>query len=231
LEVTTPAYSDATTLLKFRRLLETHHLCKALCTAINADLAARGLLLREGTLVDTTLIATPTSTKYEKRIRDPLKLQTKTGTQGYSGLKAQLSTDRDSKRVPTVVVTAANVADLSVTAELTHGAEKQLHGDAGYTGVKKRPQIVALVRPIDWQTACKRARIKALAEGAQKAAIKAVGHAKTAVRAFVELPFHLGKNLFRHRKTRCRGLAKNAHQLYALFGLTNVAITTRRSAA
>ena len=33
---------DATGLPKFRRLLETHHLCRELFTAINADLAARG---------------------------------------------------------------------------------------------------------------------------------------------------------------------------------------------
>lgn len=54
---------DATTLLKFQRLLETHDLCRGLFTAINTDLAARGLLLREGTLVDATLIAAPSSTK------------------------------------------------------------------------------------------------------------------------------------------------------------------------
>ena len=54
---------DATTLLNFRRLLETHDLCKGLFTAINADLAARGLLLRAGTLVDATLLAALPSTK------------------------------------------------------------------------------------------------------------------------------------------------------------------------
>ena len=62
---------DATTLLNFRHLLETHGLCKGLFTAINADLAARGLLLCEGTLVDATLIAAPSSTKNARRERDP----------------------------------------------------------------------------------------------------------------------------------------------------------------
>src|ERR1039457_6733851 len=62
---------DATTLLKFRRLLETHDLCKGLLTAINADLTARGLLLREGTLVDATLIAAPPSTKNREKKRAP----------------------------------------------------------------------------------------------------------------------------------------------------------------
>jgi IS5 family transposase len=231
IELDAEGVPDATTLLKFRRLLETHDLCQALFTAINADLAARGLLLREGTLVDATLIAAPSSTKNEKRARDPAMHQTKKGNQWYFGLKAHIGADRDSKLVHTVVVTAANVADIAKTAALLHGEEKQVHGDAGYTGVEKRPEIVALARPIDWQIACKRGVIKALAEGAQKEARKAVEHAKAAVRAFVEHPFHIVKNLFGYRKTRYRGLPKNQHQLHTLFGLANVVIAARRTAA
>ena len=83
IELDAEGVPDATTLLKFRRLLETHDLCKALFAAINADLAARGLLLREGTLVDATLIAAPSSTKNEKRARDPEMHQTKKGNQWY----------------------------------------------------------------------------------------------------------------------------------------------------
>ena len=218
---------DATTLLNFRRLLETHDLCKGLFTAINADLTARGLLLREGTLVDATLIAAPPSTKNKEKKRDPEMHQTKKGNQWYFGMKAHIGADRDSKLVHTVVVTAANVADITKTADLLHGAEKQVHADAGYTGVEKRAEIVALERKIDWQIAGKRGTIKAMAEGAEKEAIKAVEKAKASVRAFVEHPFHIVKNLFRHRKVRYRGLAKNGHQLYTLFGLANVVIGGR----
>jgi IS5 family transposase len=221
---------DATTLLKFRRLLETHDLCKGLFTAINADLRARGLLLREGTLVDATLIAAPPSTKNLKRERDPEMHQTKKGNQWYFGMKAHIGADRDSKLVHTVVVTAANVADITKTAELLHGQEKQVHADAGYTGVEKRPEIVALERKIDWQIGGKRGVIKAMVEGAEKEAIKAVEKAKASVRAFVEHPFHIVKNLFRHRKVRYKGLAKNGHQLYTLFGLANVVIGSRTAA-
>lgn len=231
IELDAEGVPDATTLLKFRRLLETHDLCKAIFAAINTDLAARGLLLREGTLVDATLIAAPSSTKNAKRERDPAMHQTKKGNQWYFGMKAHIGTDRDSKLVHTLVVTAANVADVTQTAALLHGAETQVHADAGYTGVEKRPEIVALKRPIDWQIAAKRSLIKALAEGAAKEAIKAAEKAKAAVRAFVEHPFHIVKNLFRHRKTRYRGLEKNGHQLHTLFALANVAIGARRHAA
>ena len=221
---------DATTLLKFRRLLETHDLCKGLFTAINADLTARGLLLREGTLVDATLIAAPSSTKNQAKQRDPEMHQTKKGNQWYFGMKAHIGVDRDSKLVHTVVVTAANVADVTRTSELLHGQEVQVHADAGYTGVEKRAEIVALARKIDWQIAGKRGRIKALAEGAEKMAVKAVEKAKASVRAFVEHPFHIVKNLFRHRKVRYRGLVKNGHQLYTLFGLANVLLGGRTGA-
>jgi transposase, IS5 family len=221
---------DATTLLNFRHLLATHDLCKGLFSAINADLAARGLLLREGTLVDATLIAAPPSTKNAKRARDPEMHQTKKGNPWYFGRKAHIGADRDSQLVHTVVVTAANVADVTKTAELLHGEETQVHADAGYTGVEKRPEIVALQRKMDWQIAGKRSVIQALAEGAEKEALKAVEKTKAAVRAFVEHPFHIVKNLFRHRKVRYRGLAKNGHQLYTLFALANVVIGARARA-
>jgi IS5 family transposase len=218
---------DATTLLNFRHLLETHDLCKGLFSAINADLTARGLLLREGTLVDATLIAAPPSTKNKEKQRDPEMHQTKKGNQWYFGMKAHIGADRDSKLVHTVVVPAANVADITKTAELLHGAEQQVHADAGYTGVEKRAEIVAMERKIDWQIAGKRGTIKAMAEGAEKEALKAVEKAKASVRAFVEHPFHIVKNIFRHRKVRYRGLAKNGQQLYTLFGLANVVIGSR----
>ena len=227
IELADQGVPDATTLLNFRRLLETHNLCKGLFTAINADLTARGLLLREGTLVDATLIAAPCSTKNQEKKRDPEMHQTKKGKQWYFGMKAHIGADRDSKLVHTVIVTAANVADVTKTSELLHGQEKQVHADAGYTGVEKRAEIVALERKIDWQIACKRGQIKAMVEGAEKETLKAVEKAKASMRAFVEHPFHILKNLFRHRKVRYQGLARNGHQLYTLFGLANVMIGGR----
>jgi len=187
--------------------------------------------LRAGTLVDATLIAAPSSTKNQQKQRDPEMHQTKKGNQWYFGMKAHIGADRDRKLVPTVVVTAANVADITQTSELLHGEEQQVHAAAGYTGVEKRAEIVALARPIDWQIARKRGSLKALAEGTEKEALKAAEKIKASVRAFVEHPFHLVKNLFRYRKVRYRGLAKNGHQLYVLFGLANLVIGARSATA
>ena len=222
---------DATTLLKFRRLLEANDLCKGLFNAINADLATRGLLMRAGTLVDATLLAAPPSTKNKQKKRDPEMHQTRKGNQWYFGMKAHIGADRDSKLVHTLVVTAANVADITKTAELLQGQETQVHADAGYTGVEKREEITALNRTIDWQIAGKRERIKKMAEGPEKETLKASEQAKASVRAFVEHPFHILKNLFRHRKVRYRGLAKNGHQLHTLFGLANLIIGARQATA
>ncbi len=62
---------DATTLLKFRRLLETQHLTKTIFNAINLHLSQQGLLMLEGSIVDATLIAEPSSTKNDSGERDP----------------------------------------------------------------------------------------------------------------------------------------------------------------
>jgi transposase, IS5 family len=154
--------------------------------------------------------------------------QTRKGNQWHFGMKAHIDADRDSKLVHTVIATAANVDDVTQTAVLLHGEETQVHADAGYTGVQKRPDIIAMERLIDWQIAAKRGLIKAMAEGAQKDALKAVEKAKVAVRAFVEHPFHIVKNLFVYWKTRYLVLAKNGHPLHTLFALANLLISARR---
>ena len=223
---------DATTLLKFRRLLENHDLCAAIFETINRQLEERGLLMREGTLVDATIIHAPSPTKNKDRSRDSEMHQTKKGNQWYFGMKAHIGADRDSGLVHTIVSTAANVSDISQTAGLLHGQETQVHADAGYVGVEKRDEIKAEDPEgrIDWQIARRRQPIRDLGEGPEKDRQLAIEKAKSSVRAFVEHPFHVLKNLFRHRKTRYRGLAKNHHQLQVLFGLCNLVLASRKPA-
>ncbi len=72
---------DATTLLKFRHLLQHNDLTRALFEEINAHLAEKGLLMRAGTIVDATIIAAPSSTKNEGSTRDSEMHQTKKGNQ------------------------------------------------------------------------------------------------------------------------------------------------------
>ena len=126
---------DATTLLKFRHLLEEHRLTERLFAEVNALLAERGAFLREGTIVDATIIAAPPSTKNKAKERDPEMHQTKKGNAWHFGMKAHVGVDLHSGLVHTVTGTAANVADVAQTHTLLHGQEKVAFGDAGYQGV------------------------------------------------------------------------------------------------
>src|SRR5438045_3099541 len=62
---------DATTVLNFRHWLEEHDLTRALFDEIGAMLEERGLLMRQGTIVDATIIDAPPSTKNKSKARDP----------------------------------------------------------------------------------------------------------------------------------------------------------------
>jgi transposase, IS5 family len=215
---------DATTLLKFRHWLERHDLTMALFDEIGTMLEERGLLMRQGTIVDATIIAAPPSTKNKSKTRDPEMHQTKKGNQWHFGMKAHIGVDVASGVVHTVVGTAANEADINQTAALLHGREEAVFADAGYTGADKRPEHED--RDVSWNIAIKRGIIKALPKGLRDWA-EAVESALSQVRAWVEHPFHIVKNLFRHKKLRYRGLAKNTAQLHTLFALANLVIVKK----
>jgi len=227
IDLSVESVPDATTLLKFRHLLETHRLTVRILDEVNAHLSERRLLLREGTIVDATIIAAPSSTKNRERKRDPEMHQTKKGNAWHFGMKAHIGVDTQSGLVHTVSGTAANVADIAETHELLHGQEKHVFADAGYTGVEKREELAAKAGKVKWYVAMKRGKFKAMAEGALKEASEAFEKAKAQVRALVEHPFHILKNLFKHRKTRYRGLSKNTAQLHTLFALVNLVIAKR----
>jgi IS5 family transposase len=220
------AIPDETTLLNFRHLLERHGLAAQMLTAVNADLSKRGLLLRQGTMVDATIIHAPSSTKNSSGTRDPDMHQTRKGNQWFFGLKAHIGVDRDSGLVHTVVTTAANVADVTQTGALLHGKEKTVFADAGYTGADKRDELKD--KRIDWHIAERRHKVKALPEGELKDVTVWLEHLRTKVRARVEHPFRVIKQQFGFQKTRYRGLAKNDAQLNTLFALSNLWMARRR---
>ncbi|WP_051021899.1 IS5 family transposase [Thioflavicoccus mobilis] len=211
---------DATTLVKFRRLLEADDLGQRLLERVNALLRARGRLLSQGTLVDATIVAAPSSTKNAKRQRDPEMHQTREGNQRYFGMKAHIGADRASGAVHSVHCTAANVADISATGHLLHGEEKQVFADAGYLGAEKRSELKD--RQIHWYIAAKRSQVKALPEGQIKDLTRALEWRKAQVRSRVEHPFHIVKNLFGHKKVRYKGLKKDSVQWSVLFALANL---------
>jgi len=142
-------------------------------------------------------------------------------------MKAHIGADTKSGLVHTVVGTAANVADVAQAHALLHGEEKQAHVDAGYAGADKREEIAAAHPNVQWHIADKRGKIKAMVEGPLKQLAQQAERLKASIRARVEHPFHILKNLFHSRKTRYRGLAKNMAQLHTLFALVNLVIAKR----
>ena len=225
IDLTHESAPDATTLLKFRRLLEQHNLTRRIFDEINGHLASKGLVMREGTIVDATLIAAPPSTKNRDKERDPEMHQSKKGNDWHFGMKAHVGVDMATGLVHTVVGTAGNVTDVTQAHALLHGGEKVVLGDAGYQGVAKRPENMD--KPIDWCTAMRPSVRKALKTSTPGCALDQFEQVKASLRAKVEHCFHVVKCLFKHRKTRYRGLAKNNAQLLSLFGLANLVLARR----
>ena len=224
IDLTVATVPDATTMMNFRHWLESHELSQALFAEVSAMLEERGLLMRQGTIVDATIIAAPSSTKNKSKSRDPEMHQTRKGNQWHFGMKAHIGVDVASGVVHTVTGTAANEADINQTAALLHGQEEDVFADAGYTGADKRPEHED--RDVSWNIAIKRSIIKALPKGLRDLA-EPVERALAQVRAWVEHPFHIVKNLFRHKKLRYRGLKKNTAQLHTLFALANLVIVKK----
>ncbi|KVO19701.1 IS5 family transposase [Burkholderia ubonensis] len=217
---------DATTLLKFRRLLVEHELTRKLFDEIGIELCERGLMMKEGTLVDATIFEAPPSTKNAEKSRALEIHQTKKGNDWHFGMKAHVGVDADSGLAHSVVTTAANESDVSQAHALLHGHEQEAFGDAGYTGVDKREEMKG--NTVTWHVALKRTKVKAMPNGPLKDLVIAAERTKAQIRARVEHPFHVVKNLFHHRKVRYRGLARNTAQLFSLFALANLVIARNR---
>ena len=217
---------DESTILRFRHLLEAHNLSSQILATVNATLAAKGLLLKSGTVVDATLIAAPSSTKNSSGERDPEMHQTKKGNQWHFGMKAHIGVDADSGLVHTVVGTAANVNDVTQAHALVHGEETDVFADAGYQGVGKRAETQDI--KTHWHVAMRPGKRKVLDKSTPMGAIlDQLERAKASIRAKVEHPFRVIKRQFGHVKVRYRGLAKNTAQLHTLFALSNLWMVRR----
>lgn len=218
---------DATTLLRFRHRLEKHALTQRIFEAINASLAEQDLFMREGTIVDATIIAAAPSTKNQAKQRDPEMKQTRKGKQWYFGLKAHIGVDAVTGLTHTMVATSANVADVTMAEHLVRDDDPRVHADAGYLGMGKR-----LGEEKDAETsrcciAAKRGAIKKREDSPMKDLLLKIERTKASIRAKVEHPFHVIKTLFGYRKARYKGLAKNQAQLFSLFALANLVLATR----
>lgn len=211
---------DETTICKFRHLLEAHQVGKRLFARIGEYLAAQGMKVSRGTIVDATIIAAPSSTKNRQKERDPEMHQTKKGNQWYFGMKAHLGVDSRTKLIHSVAATAANMHDSQVLPDLLHGQETRVWGDAAYSGQRDVIRQHAPGAKSFIQTKAHRHRPLSEVERARN-------RTKSKVRAKVEHVFLVIKRIFGWSKVRYRGLAKNTHWLFISCGLANLYVARR----
>ena len=200
---------DATTLLKFRHLLERHDLTQRLFAEVNALLAERGAFLREGTIVDATIIAAAPSTKNKAKERDPRDAP------DQEGQRVALRHEGAHRRGPGQRAGphgGGHGGQRGRCGPSPRAAPRRGKGGLWRRGLpgrgKARRDRRRVSRHVRWFVAAKRGKIKAMAEGKLKELTQALEKAKAQLRAYVEHPFHVVKNLFRHRKVRYRGLGQ-----------------------
>lgn len=213
------AVPDESTILNFRHLIEDYELAPEILACVNRLLSRKGLMVKEGTMVDATIIEAPTSTKNGSGERDPEMHQTKKGNQWFFGMKAHIGADVDSGLVHTVVTTAANESDVAQIEDLLHGKEQSVHGDAGYLGAEA---YVARAKRIEWKIARRRGQVEKIRRARERLRAMRAEKRKAQVRARVEHPFRIVKCVFGFVKVRFKGLAKNTTQVITLFALANL---------
>ena len=208
---------DATTLLKFRHLLEENDFGKAMFARVGALLQANGVKVSGGTIVDATLIAAPPSIKNEEKARDPEMHQTKKGHQWHFGMKVHVGADSKTGLIYSATVTAANVHDSQQVEHLLHGNETRFYGDSAYRGKAQRERLRELAPNAKDFTNKRAYRNVPLTD-----ADKETNRRKSSIRAKVEHPFLILKRLWGFAKVRYRGLAKNANRAFAMLAAINI---------
>ncbi len=206
---------DETTILRFRHLIEEHNLGPKMLEIVNRHLAAHGIRVRRGTIVDATVIHAPTSTKNEEQTRDPEMGSTKKGENWEFGAKLHVGVDSQTKLIHSVAMTPANVHDSQVVGELLHGEERRVYGDRAYVG---KEEVIRQKAPEAKSFIERRAvRNRPLSEEEKRK-----NRRKSAIRCRVEHIFGLIKHRFGWRKVRFRGIAKNLQYAFGMAAAVNV---------
>ena len=211
---------DATTLCKFRKLLNTHNLQKAIFDQVQDVLKEAGQQVRGGTIVDATIIEAPNSTKNASGQRDPEMHSVKKGTKWYFGMRLHIGVDPLHGFVHTVTGTAANEAEVKEAPKLLREDDEVVYGDAGYCkleryvtdGIERRYEI-------NRQHGTFRRHYGDSLSWLEE---KELEKRKSSVRCKVEYAFHIVKDIFHWRKARYKGIQKNLNYAYLAFASANL---------
>ena len=217
---------DETTILNFRHLLEEHQIAEQIFENVNQSLTEKGVMLKEGTILDATIINAPSSTKNKKGERDPEMHSVAKGNQWFFGMRCHIGVDAASGLVHSVVSTAANVHELNTAADRVHGEERVIYGDAGHIGIEKRDAFKDC--EAEMRIAMKPGQRRVLPDTPEGRLLDLIETAKAHFRAKVEHPFRIIKCQFGFRKVYYRGIIKNDLKLKMLFALANLWFVRKR---
>ena len=224
---------DATTLCKFRKLLDENGVTKLFFGSIKQFLDKHGKLMHGGSIVDATLIDAPSSTKNATKQRDPEMHQTRKGNQWYFGAKIHTGVDAGTGYIHSLEVTAANVADIAVAAKLIREDDQVIYGDAAYSGIEKREEIKSSkhLSSIEYRVNSQKPYRKNKWEAGPGTWWYAkMEYDKSRIRSKVEYGFLIIKRIFGYSKVRYRGLAKNLTHAYMLCSCANLYMLAKSSA-
>ena len=216
---------DATTLCKFRALLNENDLAEQIFGHVKKVLDETGKMMHGGTIVDASIIDAPSSTKNKEGKRDPEMHQVKKGNEWYFGERLHIGVDSGTGYIHSVEVTAANVSERDVAARLIREDDRVVYGDSGYSGFEKREEVRndPHLSEIDWRMTTKKPyRKNEWKSGPGIYWYKYMEYQKSRVRSKVEYPFLVIKRIFGYRKVRYRGIAKNREHAFMLCALANL---------
>lgn len=220
---------DATTLLKFRHMLEKNKIGEKIFADVNDRLDKAGLMMHGGTIVDATIVAAPKSTKNQDRKRDPEMHQTKKGNEWYFGMKVHAGVDAGTGYVHTITGTAANVHDVAETSKLIREDDHVVYGDSGYLGAPERPEIKEddKLKNVEFRINKRPSSLKMSDKYIGINWDKQMEHDKSSVRSKVEHPFLIVKKQLGYAKVVYRGIAKNMNRFNILFASANLIMCDR----
>lgn len=219
---------DATTLCKFRGLLNDKGVTQLFHDTVKNFLDRHGKMMHGGSIVDASIIEAPTSTKNADNERDPEMHQVKKGNEWHFGERFHIGVDAGTGYVHSLEVTAANVDERSVVPKLIREDDCVLYGDAGYTGLAKRPEFKTdpHLSGIDYRTNTKnRLHWQSNVPGFDWD--RHIEYQKSCVRSKVEYVFLVIKRIFGYRKVRYRGIAKNKSHAFTLCACANLYMLAR----
>ena len=214
---------DKSTLCRFRNLLIEHNIQQKIFDHLVASLTNKGLIMKKGTIVDSTIIECSTSKRNRDKSRDADASWTKKAGNFKHGYKMHNGVDKDSGLITSNKTTTAKIHDVTVGNDLLHGDEEEVLGDSGFLGIEKHRNALSAKK---YRIMKRPSTIAKLPESEQSKA-RAIQTAIAKIRAKVEHAYNPIKRIFGFKRTLYKGLKKNAAKNNIMCALANIWLISR----